>query len=81
MSMQSFRFIRLVDKKLGEEVGEESSPSETNEQSISCFLGILPTVLGFSTIKKESLNSASSYQKNSKILISVAAIITRLTEK
>ena len=31
MSMQSFRFIRLVDKTLGEEVGEESLPWETNE--------------------------------------------------
>ena len=93
MSMQSFRFIRLEDKKLifggegGGGVGEKSSPWETNEhekaheewgqislcevfqqkfynelreffyaifssQSISCFLGILPTILGFSTIKK-----------------------------
>ena len=31
--------------------------------------------------KKESLNSASSYQKDSKILISVVAIITQLKEK
>ena len=31
--------------------------------------------------KKESLNTASSYQKDSKILISVAAIITQLREK
>ena len=52
-----------------------------SSQSISRFLGILPTVLGFSTTKKESLNNALSSQKDAKFLIRVAVNITQLREK
>ena len=41
----------------------------------------MPTIPGFSTKRKESLNSSLSYQEDAKILTSIAAIITQLRER